>query len=279
MANRQIGCARKWTRRSVVFSGTAVLATGLSLRWERAAGQAEPDGCQPGLGLEACRALYRKRCLLPPGELRQFSLSLSPSLTSQAPAGEAAALSSAQLASFDKALKSNVLGPLTHVFELTPPDFRYYDDGNAPNAMASADDTGANTAVLVGQNLLQHMLAQGGGDYAVMAVCAHEFGHLKQYQSAVQRRIASELPCYCIELHADFLAGFFIRRFKASFSGADIQRIGRVWQSWPTTSCTHGSNVQRTEAIEAGFNFAGPQAQRSIGEAVEFGVKYLRKYA
>ena len=103
-------------------------------------------------------------------------------------------------------------------------------------------------------------------------------GSCHRPQTALQRRIASELPCHCIELHADFLAGFFIRHFKASFSGADIQRIGQVWESWPTKSCTHGSNVQRTGAIEAGFEYARPQDKRTIDEAVQSGLEYLRKY-
>jgi hypothetical protein len=167
------------TRRSFLISAAATLTMGLSGWEELGAAGPEADGCQSGLGLEACTALYRKRCLRPSSEIKRFSFSVSPSSAPKATSDQGAALSAAQLTSFDEALKSNVLGPLARLFELTPPVFGYYDDGNSPNAVASADDAGGNTAVLVGQKLLQLMLAQSGGDYAVMAVCAHEFGHLK----------------------------------------------------------------------------------------------------
>src|SRR5262245_24087627 len=114
MAHSQIS---PWTRRSVLLAGGTALTTGFFFRHGPAAATRDANPCQAGLGLEQCTALSRKRCLLPPGELQQFSSSLSPSLASGAPSAETT-LTAEQLASFDEALKANVLGPLARLFEL-----------------------------------------------------------------------------------------------------------------------------------------------------------------
>jgi predicted metalloprotease len=170
------------------------------------------------------------------------------------------------------------LQPLSELFNVKP-KFSYYseaDDGGKPNALASTD--GSRGTVLFGTTLLNRLLQYPNGDYAAMAVCGHEYGHIVQYHGQVQPKITEQLPCYCIELHADFLAGYFIGTiFKTKLGAADIQQIGRAWSAWETQSCTHGSSVQRTQAIEAGYSFAADGSGRTVASAVDEGITYLKR--
>lgn len=125
-------------------------------------------------------------------------------------------------ASFDAALGRHVLSPLANEFQVNP-GFGYHQEKQHlehgdENALASTFTRVSRTqgTVVLGLNLLQRFLAVPGGDFAVMAICAHEFAHIKQFDGEYAAKISQTLPGYCIELHADFLAGYFVRIFSES---------------------------------------------------------------
>jgi hypothetical protein len=248
------------------------------------AGSPSNNECRAVLGLDGCAALFGGgNCIAAPNRVRHLKLHAAPPAPTELPWKDRQSINTSGLSGFDAALSGAVLKPLTEVFGVRP-SFAYYDEtqeGGKPNAIASPDTARLNRdgSVLFGLKLLNALLDAPGGDYAAMAVCAHEFGHIVQFQRRVQSRIAAQLPCMCIELHADFLAGYFIgTAMRGRLGSADIQQIGRAWSAWETQSCSHGSNIERVAAIEAGYFNAQSSSRAEISSAVESGITYLARY-
>ena len=187
---------------------------------------------------------------------------------------------------FDTALGSQVLVPLSREFRVNP-GFGYYEEKRHleygdENALASTLTRVSETrgTIVFGLNMLNRFLAIPGGDFVMMAVCAHEFGHIKQYGLDVKAAIENGLPPYCIELHADFLAGYFIRLFSERVPQTRLQVIGEQWSKLghPTRSGSHGTSGQRVKAIEAGFEFAKQTSYRNIDAASSAGYRHVSQY-
>ena len=187
---------------------------------------------------------------------------------------------------FDVALGSQVLVPLAREFGVNP-GFGYYEEAHHleygdENALASTLTRVADTrgTIVLGLNLLNKFLAIPGGDFAVMAICAHEFAHIKQYGLDVKRAIENGLPPYCIELHADFLAGYFVRIFSERVPQTRLQVIGEQWSKLghPTNTGSHGTSAQRIKAIEAGFEFAKRASSRNVDAASSAGYQHVSQY-
>lgn len=189
---------------------------------------------------------------------------------------------------FDAMLGQAVLTPLAREFNIQP-GFGYYSEaefssnGGTENAIASTrtrvDNTRGGTVVF-GLNLLRNSMRQPGGDFAVMAICAHEFGHIKQYEGLYDT-LAASLPAYCIELHADFIAGYFVRTFAERVPQTDLQRIGAVWSQMGhrTETGSHGTSAMRVRAIEAGFEWSrANRGSRTISAAMDAGVRHVSQY-
>jgi hypothetical protein len=227
--------------------------------------------CPTARGIKACRSLHGGELCINP---KAASGSFKPPPIQQ-DFDERRAFSVSNVDGFDDALRQHVLPPLAELFG-TRPTFLYYDDEaeGRPNALASNDGR-----ILFGNKLLTDMLARDNGDYAVMAAIAHEYGHMLQFKKVDHEVLFGNLPCFCTELHADFLAGFFIRRFRSLFEGADIQAVGVAWDAWDKHSCTHGTREQRLAAIETGYSFGDPGRRRSIDDAFAQGAEYLLQYA
>ena len=239
--------------------------------------------CKSVLGLDGCAALLEGNCIATPNRIRALTLHAAPPPPTELPWQDRRSINTSGLSGFDVALSDAVLKPLSKIFGVRP-SFAYYDEtqeGGKPNAMASPDTARSNAdgSVLFGLKLLNALLDAPGGDYAAMAVCAHEYGHIVQFDKQIQSRIAAQLPCMCIELHADFLAGHFIgTAMRGRLGSADIQQIGRAWSAWETESCSHGSNIERVAAIEAGYFNALSNSQTEIASVVEAGITYLARY-
>jgi len=260
-------------RRSFFFASASVIGALVPA----AGGKAADHQCAAVRGRDCTKQFGKTLCLTNADAMKSAKASSGPPPTIQVPWEEKKALRSSNSIDFDNALKRVVFPPLYAFFKINP-TFWYYDDerydGRA-NALASTDGT-----IYFGTKLLANLLARKDGDFAVMAACAHEWGHLAQFNSGTNAKLmAKNLPCYCIELHADLLAGFFTRRFKQIFQGANFQGIVQAWEAWDVKSCTHGSRAQRLEALEAGYEYGDPDKERSLSDAIEEGADYLTKYA
>jgi hypothetical protein len=184
---------------------------------------------------------------------------------------------------FDRAL-GRVLGMVAEVLEETP-GFGFYDDGGGPNALASWVHRVPETwgTVVFGTSMLGLQLDRPGGDIAVAAICAHEFAHIHQFHTGMYDRLQRRLPGYCTELHADFLAGYFVWFLRQRRPSISLQGVGRAWEELGdgdfNRETTHGTSRQRVAAIEAGYFLARDEdGEPDVALATEEALAHVRRY-
>jgi len=183
-------------------------------------------------------------------------------------------------ASFDRSL-GVLLADLAGKFKVRP-GFGYYDDSGSPNALAlSASRLPASEGtVLFGRELLSRYLKVSNGDMFIMGICAHEFAHVVQFFSGVYERLdRGQRTKKLVELHADFLSGYYIGLRKISYTARELVALGRSWESLGDSSYTdpqhHGTSEERLRAVERGYLFARERPEFGITAACEVGARYL----
>jgi len=145
---------------------------------------------------------------------------------------------------------------LSRTFEVLP-GFAYYRDTDGMNARATPavmlDRT--DGTVMFGLGLLEHLLARPShGDAAVVAVCAHEFGHIIAYKLGLQQRLISNGSPFRGEQFADFIAGYFAGLRKLERPDFPAVAFATTQRSFGgSVRGTHGTGVERAAAVEAGF--------------------------
>lgn len=142
--------------------------------------------------------------------------------------------------------------------------------------MKSADGT-----VLFGRSLLKATLAEREDpDVAVSAVCAHEYAHILQYKKQLMNRLQGGQPTVKrIELHADYLAGFFAgarKLQKADYPAAVYAtKAHSIGDYMFTDRNHHGTPDERAAAIVAGFN-ASYRERKTLAQGIETGIGYVQ---
>jgi hypothetical protein len=174
------------------------------------------------------------------------------------------------------------------------PGFAYYDDRSSPAAFATretllqrADGAKVDGTVLFGRRLLsQTRVELESPEVAVTAVCAHEFGHILQTQCGLYDRRSSlhaalvkgEVTKRRVELHADFLAGYFAgirKREKPDFPAAIFPvKLGSMGDNEFNKPEHHGTPAERAAAVVRGFKVAYEE-RRGVFDAVRSGVQYV----
>ena len=162
------------------------------------------------------------------------------------------------------------------------PGFGFIDDSDGPNAYATNHTQVRGTwgTVCFGRNLFRDLMDryQDQG-LAVMAVAAHEFGHIAQFRSGVDRQLLrNQSTVKRVELHADFLSGYFLgvrKRHQPTISvraaGHTLYRMGDYEFNNPKH---HGTPDQRVAAAEAGFEL-GRYDKAEFGQAFSWGVEHI----
>ena len=161
------------------------------------------------------------------------------------------------------------------LFGVTAPLY-FYRDGASPNAWALPCESNSycDGIVVFGYELLfSTLLDSEQREYAVIGVLAHEFAHVVQFVEEL------DLPTMLKELHADFLAGYYIGRRKVLSEGVEnfantLFKMGD-FSFWNPNH--HGTPQERVSAMMAGF-LAG-QGGMSIDDAYAHGVRYVRTVA
>jgi hypothetical protein len=177
---------------------------------------------------------------------------------------------------------AQTLSLLTDTWNVLPA-FAYYDDTGAPNAKATPARwlSRADGTVIFGRNLLSRLLKlREAPDVAVAAVVAHEFGHIAQFKNNLKRPLLiGQDSVKRLELHADFLAGYFAGRRKLDrpdFPAAVFATTQYAAGDYrPERVSHHGTPEERANAIVKGFEVAF-RDRRSPGEALQIGVKYAQ---
>jgi hypothetical protein len=175
------------------------------------------------------------------------------------------------------------LGHLSSAFEVSP-GFAFFDDSASPNALAVPDTLLGNGpgTVLMGMHLFGQLMARvRDGGITVIAVCAHEFGHIHQMQYGYHSRLAAlDSTKRPIELHADFLAGYYLALRKEQHRELDLSAVGGVLHGLGDTNFDarehHGTPQERVGALAAGFKF-GMEGRHDIAQAAQAGFQLIRR--
>lgn len=173
-------------------------------------------------------------------------------------------------AKFDKALGRQLVR-LARSFAVRP-GFAYADDYVGMNAAASPETRIPDTrgTVAFGIRFLRHILSRGdGGDIAVLGICAHEFAHIHQFFSDDYRALRSaHQTAKLVELHADFLSGYFIGQFKRDRPHVKLQAFGDFLFRAGTYDFGnpdfHGTPSERVRAAEEGFRLASKEGAFTV---------------
>jgi hypothetical protein len=187
---------------------------------------------------------------------------------------------------FDRAL-AVTLSKLTALFGVLP-GFGFYDDsedkptGNAqasPSPRLRADGDGS---VVFGRILFANLMNRPQNpELGVAAVCAHEFGHIAQYKRGADNLlIGPDRRVKRLELHADFLAGYFAGKRKlekpdlpaAVFAQSQFN-VGGEDSGFGAINF-HGTKKERGDAVVAGFE-AAYEDRLEFTPAFEKGLRYV----
>ena len=174
------------------------------------------------------------------------------------------------------------LARLASTFQVSP-GFAFFDDGDSPNAFASSETLVGNGpgTVLMGMRLFGQLMARRDGGIAVIGVCAHEFAHIHQMSSGYRGRLASlHATVKPLELHADFLCGYYMARRKAEHPDLDLKALAlemyRRGDTQYTSRQHHGTPDERLGALSAGYGF-GKEGNREIAQAADAGLQFVKR--
>jgi hypothetical protein len=183
---------------------------------------------------------------------------------------------------FDLAL-AQTLAKLHRAFGVLP-GFAYYDDIDLKNANAFATPHSrldrSDGTVLIGINLLQDLRrSKESPEIGVVAVCAHEFGHILQYKYGLDEKVNQGQPnVKRSELQADYFVGYFVGlrklekpTFPAAVAALTQYRFGSEDKNSPDY---HGSQKERGDAVVKGFEAAFFN-RKNLNDAIEESTKYV----
>ena len=169
---------------------------------------------------------------------------------------------------------------MVHAFGVNPA-FAFLDDSQSPNAFATPDniidwDRG-NGSVLFGVRLLTEEIAADRQTWgsALSLIMAHEWAHIKQFYTTGQ--LSNPLA----ELHADFLAGWWLGGFNLMTNGWGINpgSAGRsVFNKGDfefNSPIHHGTPQQRLSAMVAGYQLS-VSSNPNVHQAFQAGLRLLR---
>ncbi|MEZ5844211.1 MAG: hypothetical protein R3D27_10850 [Hyphomicrobiaceae bacterium] len=123
---------------------------------------------------------------------------------------------------------------------------------------------------------LEHYDVKGG---TIVAIIAHEFGHIWAMRAGIIDKINEGQPTVKrTELHADFLAGYFLGTRKRAAPNISLQAAGdlfhRIGDHNTDSRDHHGTPDERVAAAEEGFKVGFVQ-KREARYAFSAGLEYV----
>ncbi len=168
------------------------------------------------------------------------------------------------------------------------PAFGFYSQGDHPdispmNAFATrvrSDIPGTWGTIGFGNELFEHeMKDHDPSGSTIVAVIAHEFGHIWAMKAGIMDKLtAGESTVKRSELHADYLAGFFLGTRKRAAPSISLQAAGdlfnRIGDYDVGNKDHHGTPKERVAAAEEGFKVSYVQ-NRDANYAFVAGLEYV----
>jgi len=188
---------------------------------------------------------------------------------------------------FDPAIDRDLdraLGVVADLFGVNPA-FGFYDpaklqnpvgiETNGMNAFASPENTdilGTRGTVGFGWDLFHREFYQfDNSGLTMMAIIAHEFGHILQQDRGHLPAIKVGYPLKS-EINADFLSGYFLGSRKQRLPSLQFRKAGELFAR--LGGADHGTSQERLDAAEAGFRVAYVE-NSSLDDAVRAGLEYI----
>lgn len=176
---------------------------------------------------------------------------------------------------------------LTHMsdFFSVYPGFGFFNDKN-PNAYATAEIVVPDTkgTIVFGYNLLKKQLEKAPSGVSIMGILAHEFAHIVQFnhKQQISSLRLNQTTSRLIELHADFLAGFYTGKRKLVNKRMRTDDLGDAFLAIGDSNTTHadhhGTPEERVFALTEGFKLGKNQSQNySVEYAIKKGVQVVHK--
>lgn len=157
------------------------------------------------------------------------------------------------------------------------PGYQYIDDSESPNAFAHTSTIIVNTkgSIFFGLNLFRSELNSRYGGAAIAGIAAHEGAHIMQFFSDFIGELQQRQTARDMELHADFLAGYFFaasNRTKRSLDSFGKSLFDKGDYDFNNEG-HHGTPDQRLEAMNLGYN--SYSQTNGLNEAVRRGIEYV----
>lgn len=182
---------------------------------------------------------------------------------------------------FDRALAETLAFLSDRFFVL--PSFAFFSEPGSPNAFASSTRRMGRSDgdVLFGRKLFREIMSRREHpEIGIVSVCAHEFGHIAQHKFGVYNRlVGSNRRVKRLELHADFLSGYFagIRRLQhPKYPAATFALTQFGLGDYSDDIEHHGTPDERGAAVVAGYR-AGYDERLKFGFALESGIRYVNQ--
>ena len=193
--------------------------------------------------------------------------------------GEGGAFGSGNPA-FDRAL-SLTLASISQAFSVLPGFV--FSERVMMNAFATQRTSlgRQDGSVVFGRPLYREIMNRGEHpEIGIVAVCAHEFGHIAQYKHNLQYTLIVNGMVKRLELHADFMAGYFAGRRKLESPDFPAAVFATTQYSFGDSDYGapdhHGTKTERGQAVVKGFETAY-SAQQSFEMALQTGVSYVQQ--
>ena len=163
------------------------------------------------------------------------------------------------------------------------PGFGFYDDQGGANAFAIKESVIPNTqgTVIFGKQLLSDELTRHSwGGLAVAGIIAHEFAHIYQYQSGFYQLLtAAQATNKLLELHADYLAGYYLGLKRLRGGDIDIKAfVDSLYLKGDThfnSPQHHGTPLERKEVMLAGYK-VGLTNNSNLRQVAQMGMDLVK---
>ncbi|MBK7599427.1 MAG: hypothetical protein IPJ07_13255 [Acidobacteria bacterium] len=159
---------------------------------------------------------------------------------------------------------------LTGVFGVRPSLFMY-EDSDGPNAKAmpvSYKPGQFQGTVIFGINLLRSEFERNPVNFTIPAILAHEFGHIIQFTGRIQ------LTGKLIELHADYIAGWYMKHRDTAWSEISIRQsmdgFYRIGDYDFNSPLHHGTPDERLNAFLGGVRDSSSNVAAMVRNGSQF---------
>jgi len=226
----------------------------------------------------------RYGCTLQGGEMAQY---MSPSnyempYWGSVPVVETGRLRGSGDSAFDRALAMTLV-KISDIFSVEP-GFAFSELVKL-NAFASSNKSLGRDdgSVMFGNSLYREIMQRREyPEVGVVAVCAHEFGHIVQYRHGIDKILVSNGRVKRLELHADFLAGYFAGRRKLERPDFPAAVFASTQYSFGDSDYGnakhHGTQTERGAAVVAGYESAY-RSRQNFADALQTGIQYVSSIA